>query len=275
MLSNRKRQVGFSLIELLIGTLVGLIVAAGAMTLYVNTLKGQSNNIKLARLNQDLRAMMDTMERDIRRAGFLTTNPDSYIAELKNNPFFDGATVGATTELAVYNGGHCIVYAYNLDNDAPPQVDGNERMGFRLSNAGELEMRSSGNSNDDCDDGAWESVTEAEVEITGLTFALSSTPLNVSSMQTDTDHDGCADGDDQDPASAGSPCITGHYGNKLCDTGESCNTCTRDGSPDPACLYVRNVTITLAGRLRSDPSIRQTITEQVRIRNDKFLDAIP
>jgi prepilin peptidase dependent protein B len=270
----QKRQTGVTLIELLIGMLIGLIVAAAGLSVFITSLKGQADNIKLSRLNQDMRAMMDLMERDIRRAGFVTSDPTTNLAALQNNPFFDATTGGASTELTVYNGGACLVYAYNRDNDSPPFVDSNERAGFRLNN-GNLEMRRSGDTNEDCDDGDWQSITEAEVEITGLTFTLTTAALNVSSMMTDTDGDGCRDGDDQDPATADSGCKTGNYGNNLCDSGESCNTCTRDGSPDPACLYVRNVTITLSGRLRDDQTVTQTITEQVRVRNDKYLAALP
>ncbi len=274
MLMTCKRQAGLSLIEFLIGSLVGLIVIASGLGIYVTSVRGQADNIKLTRLNQDMRAMMDMMERDIRRAGFVTSDPKTNFAQLQNNPFFDGVTVGATTELAVYNGGGCIVYAYNRDNETPPVVDSNERLGFRLKN-GELEMRGSGDSNENCDNGVWESITEPEVEITSLTFTLTATVLNVSSMAIDTDTDGCVDGDDGNPIIASTGCKTGTYGNHLCDAGEGCNTCTRDGSPDPACLYVRNVSIRLTGRLRDDPTVTQTIAEQVRIRNDKYLDAIP
>ncbi|MGZ8934444.1 MAG: hypothetical protein ACXW04_06030 [Methylobacter sp.] len=194
----------------------------------------------------------------------MTSDPTTNLASLQNNPFSDDTISGATTELTVYNSNTCIVYAYNRDNDSPPVIDSDERLGFRLNNAGELEMRSSGDTNEDCDDGDWLSITEPEVEITGLTFTLTTTILNVSSMATDTDNDGCYDGDDQDSTTASSSCETGNYGNNLCDTGESCNTCARDGSPDPACLTVRNVAISLTGRLRDDNAVTQTITEQVK-----------
>ena len=43
----------------------------------------------------------------------------------------------------------------------------------------------------------------------------------------------------------------------------------------PLVCTVRNVAISLTGRLRDDNAVTQTITEQVRVRNDKFLSAIP
>jgi prepilin peptidase dependent protein B len=283
MLVTRERQTGVTLVELMIGLLIGLIIVAGGLSVFSNSVRGQADNIKLSRLNQDLRAMMDIMVRDIRRAGFVTSYPDTNFASLKNNPFFSGAV----NDIAVYDVGRCLVYAYNRDdNDAdnnnvvgdietPSTVDSNERLGFRLNN-GKLQMRTSGTSNENCSNGNWQTITEPEVEITGLTFSLTSTALNVTSMDTDTDGDGCYDGDDQNPTTASPSCKTVNFGNNLCDTGESCNTCTRDNSaPDPACLYIRNVAITLTGRLLDDINVTQTITEQVRVRNDKYLAPIP
>ncbi|MDI1231986.1 MAG: prepilin-type N-terminal cleavage/methylation domain-containing protein [Methylobacter sp.] len=278
-----KQQTGITLIELMIGLLVGMIVVAGGISVFTTSIKGQTDNQQLSRLNQDMRAMMDIMVRDIRRAGFVTSNPDANLASLQNNPFFS-----ATTDIAVwdYDGGsdNCTVYAYNSDNSNPPVVSlpspstQGKLFGFRLNSDGILSMRKSGNANNvDCTDGSWETITEPDVEVTDLTFTLTSTPLNVTSMATDSDNDGCYDGDETTPnASNPTTCVTGTYGNGLCDTGEACNTCTRDGTaPDPACLYVRNVAISLTARLRDDNTVTQTITQQVRVRNDKFLSAIP
>jgi type IV pilus assembly protein PilW len=282
-----KQQKGLTLIELMIGLLVGAIVAAGAISIFTGSVRNSTDNINLTRLNQDLRAMMDIMERDIRRAGFVTSDPQTNLNSVLNNPFFS-----ATTDIAIYDPGPvqgtCIVYAYNRDdNDAnnddvigdietPSAVDSNERLGFRLDSGGELDMRKYGATNENCTVGAeWENITEPEVEITALTFALEDKVLNVTSIMTDADSDGCLDGDDQNPTTASSSCKTGNYGNGFCDSGEACNTCSNTGvSGDPACLYIRTITITLAGRLRNDPPVTQTISEQVRVRNDKFLAAV-
>lgn len=113
------RQVGVTLIELMIGLLVGMIVVAGGFQVFTTSIKGQTDNQQLSRLNQDMRAMMDIMVRDIRRAGFVTSYPDTNFASLQNNPFFDGTTAGSTTDISVHNpgtisgntiSGTCIVY---------------------------------------------------------------------------------------------------------------------------------------------------------------------
>ncbi|HHZ71202.1 MAG TPA: hypothetical protein EYN54_13210 [Methylococcaceae bacterium] len=73
MLITRKQQAGLTLVELMIGLLVGTIIIAGGLRVFTVVIRGQSDNVKLTRLNQDMRAMMDIMVRDIRRAGFVTS----------------------------------------------------------------------------------------------------------------------------------------------------------------------------------------------------------
>ncbi|MDP2099501.1 MAG: hypothetical protein Q8S52_02700 [Methylobacter sp.] len=245
----------------MIGLLVGMIVVAGGLQVFTTSIRGQTDNQQLSRLNQDMRAMMDIMVRDIRRAGFVTSDPAANLDFLKNNPFF-----AATTDIDVhdYDGGtgNCIVYSYNANDSNPVDVQ-SQRFGFRLNSAGILSMRESGNTNINCTDGSWETITEPEVQIipnpnTEPLFELIETELNVTVMDARLKN--------SDPA------------DDLCNSAEvgGCNECDRDGTaPDPACLYVRNVKITLTGRLRDDPNVTQTITGQVRVRNDKFLPALP
>lgn len=251
---------------------------------YIASIKSQSDNINLTRLNQDMRAMMDIMVRDIHRAGFATSHIDAISSlnndfpALRNNPFFDAVSTGATTDVATYDpgtctpnsppnicAGSCIVYSYNI-NDTPLIANGierpinsNERLGFRLnSTTNALEMRNGGTTNENCtDDADWVSITAQEVMITGLTFTLTTTTVNVTSMVTHADGNGCYDGDNN--------C------NGLCDTGENCNYC----QSGQACLYVRNVDIILSSSLTTDNTVTQTITEQVKVRNDKYLAVVP
>jgi type IV pilus assembly protein PilW len=196
------------------------------------------------------------MVRDIRRAGFLTDNAESYSGLLKANPFFQTAN-----DLTIHDFGNgednCILYSYNRDNDKPPATDADERYGFRLNDDGELEMRRSGTTNMNCTNTEWQSITEPDVIITGLTFTIVSNDLNATSMTQDTNSDGCYDGDNN--------C------NFICDEAERCNGC----NSGEACQYIRDVTIALTGRLRHDQSsVPQNINEQIRIRNDKFVEGL-
>lgn len=274
MLTRRQAQRGMTLVELMVALAISLVVLAGATSVYLTSLRLENDNLNLARLTQDMRSMMDVMVRDIRRAGFVSSDPARNLASLQSNPFFNAAR-----DIRVLSSGTCIVYAYNRDDDGgsdadPLTVDQSEYLGFRL-NAGRLEMRQSGTSNADCDNGGWIRLSGPKVEVTALSFGLLSSTVNVTSMISDRDGDGCMDGDDASPDSPSSSCRTGSFGNGYCDAGEGCTSCIRDGGPDPACLEVRSVTIILTARVTNAPDLNQTITQSIRLRNDKFLAALP
>lgn len=62
------RQTGFGLVELMIGLLVGMIVVAAAGSILTTTLTSSNDSIKMARLDQELRQVMTMVARDLRRA---------------------------------------------------------------------------------------------------------------------------------------------------------------------------------------------------------------
>ena len=62
------RQKGFGIAELLIGIAVGMIVVGAAVQMLFTTLRSSNDNIKMARLEQDLRQTMQMVSRDLRRA---------------------------------------------------------------------------------------------------------------------------------------------------------------------------------------------------------------
>ena len=66
-------QRGMSLVELMVGITVGLFVVAAATTLMANQLSDNRRLLVEMQIQQDLRASMDIITRQIRRAGALTT----------------------------------------------------------------------------------------------------------------------------------------------------------------------------------------------------------
>ncbi|MDH4060382.1 MAG: hypothetical protein OEU94_06175 [Aquincola sp.] len=69
-LARRAREAGISMVELMVGIAISLIVVAGGLSLLAN-FTGENRRLLLeTRLNQDLRAAMDVVTRDIRRAGY-------------------------------------------------------------------------------------------------------------------------------------------------------------------------------------------------------------
>lgn len=64
------RQSGLSIVELLVGIAVGLFVLAGAATVASNQLSDNKKLLLETQVQQDMRAAMDIIVRDIRRSGY-------------------------------------------------------------------------------------------------------------------------------------------------------------------------------------------------------------
>jgi type II secretory pathway pseudopilin PulG len=67
--ARRRRQVGMSLVELMVGIAVGLMVTAAASLLMSGQLTENRRLVTETQLQQDLRAASDIMSRELRRAG--------------------------------------------------------------------------------------------------------------------------------------------------------------------------------------------------------------
>jgi type IV pilus assembly protein PilW len=231
-----KRQSGLSLIELMIGLLVGAVVVAGALKTFAGSAKNSEDTLNVSTLNQDLRAMMDIMVRDIRRAGYVAspviTDTTAFLNSIRHNPF---------ANIKIEADGSCITYLYNKDSVNPNSVEDSERWGFKkvkdtTFSPPKTVLRMRRSSPDlACNSGTWESITSSAVEVTDLRFTLEEIPLNVSRKQSN-------------PASAV------EIG---CNRGDKC-------------LFVRKVTIRLSGALNEDATVMQTLTETVRLRNDYY-----
>lgn len=210
---TRSRQHGVSLIELMVSLGLGLVLLLGMTSFLTTSLKSNTSTMKAARLDQELRAIMLLISRDLRRTGYWG-NASSGVgvgSAAYSNPF---GTVNTATA-------GCILYSYDRNGDGSQGSD--EKYGVLLS-SGTVMLRSGG-STYNCTPGAnntWEALSDSNVtSITTLTFSLASTP---------------------------------YY---------------QSGSSGPNVLS-RTVTITLAGQLKNDSSVKQTLTETVKLENDLF-----
>lgn len=95
-MGKKKLQKGFTLVELMIGLVVGLVVIGGSLAFFANTLNSSISTLKMVKLNQDMNAVMQYMVNEVRRSGFSTDST----ATLS----FDAAT-------------DCFLYSYNDDLD--------------------------------------------------------------------------------------------------------------------------------------------------------------
>ena len=79
--SVRTASQGLSLVELMVGITIGLFVVAAAVTLTSNQLVDNRRLLLELQIQQDLRATMDIMTRQLRRAGANVVGSQNYVAE--------------------------------------------------------------------------------------------------------------------------------------------------------------------------------------------------
>jgi len=70
---SRSRDNGFSNVELLIAIFTSLIILAGIYSLFSSQQTAFSSQEQLAEMNQNIRAVMDLMAREVRLAGYKTS----------------------------------------------------------------------------------------------------------------------------------------------------------------------------------------------------------
>jgi prepilin peptidase dependent protein B len=240
--TKMKKQSGYSLIEIMIALLIGLIIVAAIITLYANTIRGSSDTLRSARLNHDLESAMALMVNDIRRSGYwggAIAGSDS-----RDNPF----TIG-TANIQIPPAG-CILYAYDADGDET--ADPNEYYGFKLQGTN-IMMRKSGATTADCGDGSWETINidsgnsrSEKVEIDSLTFDFddAGAPSKCKNVSTET---------------------VPNFENASCDA-----VTVLDLDPGDTIVETRQVTITLSGHMTGEADVNKTLTSSVKVRNDRI-----
>jgi len=161
---NTKKQTGLTLIEMMIAMVLGLFVTAVIITVFSTNVRSSTENIKMIRLNQELRGVMTMMVDELKRHG--------YSSESTNADFMNDFNIDST----------CVRYSYDEINRDPSgsEVDGeqdtDERFGFKLENNTIMWTRSGGDVGatkgaPDCDNGVWESLTIVDIaSITALKF---------------------------------------------------------------------------------------------------------
>ncbi len=132
---------GFSIVELMVALLIGLIIISAVMSIYVSTIKNSRDLLSSASLSQELTAVMSILIRDIRRSGYwsgVTTTQQS-----QNNPFYVLQEISPQTippsyrmpyAVQISSDQTCVSFAYDADADTGSDVQKNDLFAFRLKN---------------------------------------------------------------------------------------------------------------------------------------------
>lgn len=250
-MSTDVRNDGFTLIEFMIAILIGLIIIVAIGTIYITTYRSSADTLKSAQLNHDMGTTALVMVNDIRRAGYWGGAVTG--SEPKNNPFLT-----ATANLQII-GNSCILYSYDANGsgfltpaDQTDDIDGIEYYGFKLNN-GTIQMRLSGSTTADCDDGQWVNLLDsAEINITDLRFSFVPDAVNIPNV------------------SATSRCL-----NVSVDPQElsnkDCASAIADGDITAGeIVETRQVLYSMTGTLVDDNTVLKTLSGSVKVRNDRY-----
>ena len=170
------------MIELMISLVLGLLVMAAVLSVYVSTLQSSALSLNASRLNQESEAILNVMANEIRRAGY----DGDYNKDAPYSNDFNDISNATYVQVLDFNSvsGSCIVYTYDHDasNNSDGAIQNEELKGFRLSAAssvGIVEMRTSSDSGslsdfNDCTKGTWEKISdESVINVTSLVFSMS------------------------------------------------------------------------------------------------------
>lgn len=137
-------QKGYNLIELMISITIGMIISAAIMSIFLAVIKSDSDTLKSIRLNQDMRATMSLIIRDLRRAGYNSAAVANVLAGTAN-PF---------QTLTIDTANSCLDYSYDVNQDG---VLANESFGYRLSGGA---IQTSTDTTDCSANGNWLNLTD-------------------------------------------------------------------------------------------------------------------
>lgn len=289
-----KYQRGLGIPELLIGITIGMIVVGAAMSLLQVTLHSSNDNIKMARLEQELRQAMQMVSRDLRRAGWWDGAMD--VAKVSMNSYLKLSAVSGSS-----------VAVTSVTNGAIDSI-GSKAVGGTLIHVasdgtvkrGSITAYNSGSHSFTVNiSTAWPSyVTDAEGVAPGSWNIIR--PEAVVTLDT-TNHncvlisyDNTSDGSFTTPeffgyklsgnalqmrysGAVGDTCASGGTWENLTNSNfiqitgfnvaENLGSATSNGLT----INVREYEISITGQLVSDPNTIRTLRETIKVRNDRIV----
>lgn len=179
------RQNGFTLIELMIGVVVGLLVVAAAMAMYITSLRASADALRVMKVNQEARTIIAMMVDEMRRAGYWSSaTVGSTDDGIPINPFMSRAPADVT-DIQVSANLQCVTFSYDATHQSvtPGTIEATDVFGFRRVGTAVQIPDHSQPTAATCNSGPWITLNdEAAVWITRLEFStVGSKCINMSS----------------------------------------------------------------------------------------------
>jgi type IV pilus assembly protein PilW len=160
-MNSRRVARGFSLVELMIALVVGLIVMGAVLALIVSMMRANNQTIQATRLTQELRATAAVIASDLKRAKGVD---DPFAAAKAGNDFADLSPASGATDVCVRygyagasGGGY---HAIHLNNSKVVMVTADTYAGATCTAAGQQ-------------------LSSEQVNVTRLTFTVTGRKIDV------------------------------------------------------------------------------------------------
>ena len=163
-----RSQRGFSLIELMISLVVGLIVSGAAVALVASIIKSNSDTVRATRLTQELRATVEVIAREVRRARSVSDPIDnvsrSALTQVRACNTVDVSTAG------------CVTYGYDCSVTAGVTTGTFNAVGLA---GGKVYLKTSNAAAPACPTTADIQISSNAVNISALTFTKASDRVTI------------------------------------------------------------------------------------------------
>lgn len=233
------RNRGFGLIELMVAIVIGLIIVTALTSLVVAVLRTNNENMEMTRLTQELRAASQLITGDLRRASF-TQKAVQNVGRLNGNS--SAPIVNPFAEIDFHKDGT------EIDFIADPTAGPANCVFFRY---------------DDPEQGTLGTLDESDNR--GFRFNSDANTIEM----LNGGNGSCTSGDWETLTDPEGVEIT-HLGFSTKNQNSFKNLTVGDLE-----MTVREIVITLSGRLASDSSVERTVAESIRIRNDLLVNNSP
>lgn len=252
---NRHRMprtmAGFSLIELMVALVAGMIVVGAVLAFTVSSVRANSDYVQSTRLMQELRNTTDYMTAELKRAGY-DESAMTYVA----NPTSTAVSHFAPMKIDTTAGANCIIYAYDTAyNGSAGQgvidLAGGELRGIRRKTATVNGVSGIG-------------VIEVAVSATGVTPACDGNSPDYSQYPVD-----CNSTSGWCPLSDPRVLdVTAFTVNTAGSGTDSNGVHPVAGGPTFNAMLQRELQVTVTGALRSDATLTRTVRSNIKVRAD-------
>lgn len=248
---------GYTLIELLIAIAIGAIIVFGVTTTFTGSMQTSATAIRTSQFDQELRATMNTITRDLRRAGFSKNATTDVGTGTSTNTFLldtgeplkiwtsANVSVLQTTAVPTTTPLTCVTYAF----DAAPTPDGvltassDDYRGFKLSGGVIYKRTAAATTGQNCSQGTWSQLTTDDLVVDALRFEWRDYTNGIAIDSTATVTPGPT------------------------PTGGCTGTAT---TADNTKILQRVVRVTLTAHSAKDANLTRTLQDDVKVRNNSF-----